>query len=100
MKKSRAKEILEQTRSGRLAEKSADDITESIGGSAQAFISGSNKIPRMFRDKEVSLGSTIFLWIWLGQRFDELEKKVDQGISEIAREIRKLTSEREGQDKT
>jgi hypothetical protein len=92
--------ILQQARGGRLDEMSKDSIDEGTGSSIQTFISGARKIPQMYRSQQVSLGTTIFLWLWMKERFDELEKRVDDGMNVVAREIAKLNAEREGQDKT
>lgn len=88
MNKTKARKILEETRGTKRSvvsddELLKDDLSEGLGTSIQSFITAQNKIPQTYRQKEITLGSQILLWLWMRSRFDELEAKIMQEIRTI-----------------
>jgi hypothetical protein len=76
----RAQEILEQCGT---AGRPDELLNEEMGTSINSFLTAQNKIPKTYRDREITLGSQILLWLWMRNRFDELEKKLEQQIKAL-----------------
>jgi hypothetical protein len=55
-------------------------LEEMLATSVRSFLTAQNKIPATYRDQEMNLGAQIMLWLWLRNRFNELEKKLEQEI--------------------
>lgn len=58
-------------------------LEEMIGTSVRSFLTAQNKIPAVYRNVEMNLGAQVVLWLWLRNRFTELEAKIDDAIKII-----------------
>ena len=93
MKKTKAQKLLEKRggagrpaviRAGELLKEYG--LNEEMGTSINSFLTAQNKIPKIYRDREITLGSQILLWLWLRNRFNEMDKvfaRLEKGIKEL-----------------